>query len=178
MGHIRWPQMTLLGRIVLFLAAFGAAMALQIGIGYYQTKYVLEPLEKRSESIQNISQFLNDVEACMTALENYRWDYGDTASLIETVQESQRRSAARLENIETDLRVVSEDQYLLANAAQTTYWTLCRTLDSIVSELQAGRLRRRNYTTAARSPAVPTCASTRSSFWSGPVSTARMPTSG
>lgn len=139
MSRIRWPQMTLLGRIVLFLAAFGAAMALQIGIGYYQTKYVLEPLEKRSESIQNISQFLNDVEACMTALENYRWDYGDTVSLIETVQESQRRSAARLENIETDLRVVSEEQYLLANAAQTTYWTLCRTLDSIVSKLQASQ---------------------------------------
>lgn len=139
MGRIRWPRMTLLGRIVLFLSAFGAAMALQIGIGYYQTNYVLEPLEKRSESIQTISQFLNDVEACMTALENYRWDYGDAASLIETVQESQRRSAARLENIETDLRVVSEEQYLLANAAQTTYRTLYRTLDSIVAKLQASQ---------------------------------------
>ena len=139
MGRIKWPQMTLLGRIALFLAAFGAAMAIQIGIGYYQTKYVLEPLERRGESIQNISQFLNDLEGCLTALENYRWDYGDTASLIETVQESQRRSAARLENIETDLRVVSEEQYLLANAAQTTYRTLYRTLDSIVSTLQAGQ---------------------------------------
>lgn len=139
MGRFRWPQMTLLGRIVLFLSAFGAAMALQIGIGYYQTRYVLEPLEKRSESIQTISRFLNDMEACMTALENHRWDYGDTASLIETVQEGQRRSAAHLEDIETDLRVVSEEQYLLANAAQTTYRTLCRTLDAIVSELQADR---------------------------------------
>ena len=96
MRRIKWPQMTLLGRIVLFLAAFGTALVLQIGIGYYQTKYVLEPLETRSESIQNISQFLNDVESCLTALENYRWDYGDTMSLIETVQESQRRSTARL----------------------------------------------------------------------------------
>ena len=68
MGRIKWPQMTLLGRIALFLAAFGAAMAIQIGIGYYQTKCVLEPLERRSESIQNISQFLNDVEGCMTVL--------------------------------------------------------------------------------------------------------------
>ncbi len=139
MGRIRWPRMTLLGRIALFLAAFGAAMALQIGIGYYQTKYVLEPLEKRSESIQTISQFLNDVEACMTALENHRWDYGDTAALIETIQESRRRSAAHLGNIEMDLRVVSEEQYLLANAAQTTYRTLGRTLNSIVAELQSGR---------------------------------------
>ena len=139
MGRIRCPRMTLLGRIVLFLAAFGAAMAFQIGIGYYQTKYVLEPLERRSESIQNISRFLNDVEACMTALENHRWDYGDTAALIETVQESRQRSAAHLEHIETDLRVVSEEQYLLANAAQTTYRTLCGTLDTIVSHLQASQ---------------------------------------
>ena len=139
MVRIRRPRMTLLGRIVLFLAAFGAAMALQIGIGYYQTKYVLEPLEKRSESIQTISQFLNDVEACMTALENHRWDYGDTAALIETIQESCQRSAAHLEHIETDLGAVSEEQYLLANAAHTTYGTLYRTLESIVSELQANR---------------------------------------
>lgn len=136
MKRIKWPQMTLLGRIVLFLTAFGAAMALQIGIGSYQTRYVLEPLEKRSESIQNISRFLNDVESCLTALENYRWDYGDSASLIETVQESRQRSAGRLAQIETDLHVVSEEQYLLANAAQTTYGTLDRTLDSIISKLQ------------------------------------------
>ena len=38
MGPAGWPRMTLLGRIVLFLAAFGAAMALQTGIGYYQSK--------------------------------------------------------------------------------------------------------------------------------------------
>lgn len=138
MGRIKWPRMTLLGRIVLFLAAFAVAMALQIGIGYYQTNYVLGPLEERSENIQTISQFLNDVEGCMTALENYRWDYGDTASLIETVQTSRQHSAAHLERIDTDLRVVSEEQYLLANAAQTTYRTLCLTLDSIVSELLAG----------------------------------------
>ena len=32
MGPAGWPRMTLLGRIVLFLTAFGAAMALQTGI--------------------------------------------------------------------------------------------------------------------------------------------------
>jgi len=138
MGRIRWPQKTLLGRIVLFLTAFAVAMALQIGIGYYQTSYVLGPLEQRSENIQTISRFLNDVEACMTALENYRWDYGDTASLIETLRDSQQRSAAYLERIDSDLREVSEEQYLLANAARTTYRTLCLSLDSISSELLAG----------------------------------------
>ena len=115
MRRVKWPRMTLLGRIALFLAAFGLAMALEIGIGYYQTKYVLEPLE------------------------NYRWDYGDTATLLETVQASRQRSASHLARIDTDLRMVSEEQYLLANAARTTYQTLERTLDSIVSELIADR---------------------------------------
>lgn len=139
MRRIRLPHMTLLGRIVLFLAVFGAAMALQIGIGYYQTKCVLEPLERGSESIQTISRFLNDVEACMAALENYRWDYGDIAALIEAVQESEQRSAAHLEHIDADLGSVSEEQYLLASAARTTYRTLCRTLDAIILELRANR---------------------------------------
>lgn len=139
MRRVKWPRGTLLGRIGLFLVAFAAAMALQIGIGYYQENYVLKPLEERSEDIQTISQFLNDVEACMTALENYRWDYGDTTSLIAAVQESARRAAAHLTRIDADPRVVSEEQYLLANAAQTTYQTLRATLDSIVLELQAGR---------------------------------------
>ena len=139
MGRIKWPRMTLLGRIVLFLSAFAVAMALQIGIGYYQTRYVLGPLEERSENIQAISQFLNDVEACMTALENYRWDYGDAAALIGTIQESELRSAAQLERIDADLRTVGEEQYLLATAARTTYRTLCGTLDTIVAQLQAGR---------------------------------------
>lgn len=139
MGRIKWPHMTLLGRIVLFLTVFAAAMLLQMGIGYYQSKYVLGPLETRSESIQTISQFLNNVEACMTALENYRWDYGDAAALITTIQENERQSAGHIERIDTDLRVVSEEQYLLANAARTTYQTLCHTLDSIVFELQAGQ---------------------------------------
>ena len=139
MGPIKWPKMTLLGRIVLFLGAFAVAMSLQIGISYYQTNYVLKPLEARSENIQTISRFLNDVEACMTALENYRWDYGDTVTLVETIQVSGQRAAEQLEQIDADLRVVSEAQYLLANAARTTYGTLSQTLDAIVSELQANR---------------------------------------
>ncbi len=139
MPRIKWPQMTLLGRIALFLAVFGAAIALQIGIGYYQSKYVLEPLEQRSESIQTISQFLNDVEECMTALENYRWDYGDAEALIASVQSSRRRSAGHLARIDADLRVVSEEQYLLASAAHTTYGTLSLTLDAITDELRSGR---------------------------------------
>lgn len=136
MRRVKWLRMTLLRRIVFFLVTFAAALALQLMISYYQTNYVLGPLEERSENIQTISQFLNDVEECMTALENYRWDYGDTASLIETVQTRVSRSATYLEQIDVDLRVVSEEQYLLANAAKTTYQALRLTVDSIIMELE------------------------------------------
>ncbi len=139
MARVKWLRMSLLGRIILCLAAFGAAMALQAGIGYYQTTHVLEPLERRSENIQTISQFLNDVESCMTALENYRWDYGDAGLLIEALQTSRERSAAHLAGIDTNLRTASEEQYLLGNAARTTHQTLSRTLDEIISELRRGQ---------------------------------------
>lgn len=139
MRRNKMPNMTLLGRIVLFLTAFAAAMVLQVGIGYYQTNYVLEPLEERSENIQTISQFLNELESCMAALENYRWDYGDAASLIETIQISTRRAASHLEGINGDLRAVGEEQYLLTNAALTTYRTLSATLEDIVRNLRMHR---------------------------------------
>ena len=177
MPPIKWPRMTLLGRIALFLAVFGAAIALQIGIGYYQSKYVLEPLERRSESIQTISRFLNDVESCMTALENYRWDYGDAAALIASIQSSREHSAGHLALIRADLGAVSEEQYLLASAARTTYGTLDLTLGAITEELRSGRTRPPGCTMAARSPAAPICGSTPSSFWSRPARTARRPTS-
>ena len=72
----------------------------------------------------------------MTALENYRWDYGDAEALIASVQSSRRRSAGHLARIDADLRVVSEEQYLLASAAHTTYGTLSLTLDAITDELR------------------------------------------
>lgn len=132
-------RMTLLGRIALFLTAFGAAMALQIAIGYYQGKYVLEPLARHSESIQTISRFLNDVEACMAALENYRWDYGDAGALLDTVRTGREQAASHLGRIDAGLHSAGEEQYLLSCAARTTYGTLERTLDAIDAHLRSGR---------------------------------------
>lgn len=139
MRHFPRPHLTLLSRIVLFLAAFGAALLLQMGIGSYQTQYVMEPMERRTEGIQAISQFLNDVEGCMTALEDYRWDYGDTAALIVTLRQNQGASQMHLVDIPADINQVSEEHYLLANAALTTYETLTLTMDDIVDKLLSGK---------------------------------------
>lgn len=135
----RFSGTTLLNRIVCFLIAFSVTIILQMGISYYQSVHILEPLENRTEKIQSISQFLNDVESCMLALENYRWDLGDSQELVSTLREEQRLSGSHLNAIDRDLSQVSEEQYLLANAAATTYSTFSRTVDEIIELLLAGK---------------------------------------
>lgn len=132
-------KMTLLNRIIGFLVAFSTMILLQMAISQYQSARVLEPLEDRTESIQSISQFLNDVEGSMLALENYRWDFGDADALIDTLRKQQEVSADHLKEIERDLQEVSEEHYLLANAAATTYGTFSLTVDEIIGLLQQGR---------------------------------------
>lgn len=134
-----FTKMSLLNRIIGFLVAFSTMIVLQMTISQYQSTHVLEPLEERTESIQSISQFLNDVDGSMLALENYRWDFGDTQALIDTLREQQKASADHLKEIDRDLREVSEEQYLLANAAATTYGTFSLTVDEIIGLLQKGK---------------------------------------
>lgn len=131
--------MTMLGRIVLFLVAFCVVLVFQMSLGYFQTKYIIEPMETRTENIQSISQFLNEVEGCMITLENYRWDYGDTQELIDVLREHRTASDVFLKKVSSDIREVSEEQYLLANAARTTYRTLSMTIDTIVEDLMTGQ---------------------------------------
>lgn len=139
MKTTKFIRYSLLNRILCFLVAFTAAIIMQVGISQYQSNHVLEPLEQRTGSIQSISQFLNDVEGSMLALENYRWDFGDTAELITTLRQQQRESAAHLSQINMDLHQVSEEQYLLANAAATTYGTFSLMVEEIINLLLRGK---------------------------------------
>lgn len=133
------PRLMLLTRILLFLAAFAATLVLQIGISGYQSSHVWDPMEQRTKNIQAISQFLNDMEGCMTALENYRWDYGDADALMAALKENRAGSLTHLAEIQMEIGQVSEEQYLLARASQTTYRTLSLTLDDIVENILAGK---------------------------------------
>lgn len=139
MRHIHKPRFTLLTRIMLFITAFAVSLVLQISTSRYQSSHVLEPMEQRMKNIQAISQFLNDVEGCMTTLENYRWDYGDAAALITELRQRRSASAENLAQILMEIGQVSEEQYLLANASQTTYGSLVQTLDEIIENLLSGR---------------------------------------
>ena len=139
MRQLKKARVTLITWILLFLLAFVASLVLQISLSQYQTTHVLRPLEQRTRNILDISQFLEDVETCMTALYDYRWDYGDAVSMIALLEDTLDASQARLEEIQTEITVVGESQYLLANAAKTTYRTMAETLEEIMVLLASGR---------------------------------------
>lgn len=142
MKWLSFRHMTLLNRIMWFVVAFAATLVLQIGISRYQTKSVLNPLEQRMYSIQSISRFLSDVEGCMDAMENYRWDYGDTEAFLADIRDRLTESANHLDWIRCQIGQVSEEQYLLANAARTTYTTFSNSVDQILTQLEAGNVDR------------------------------------
>lgn len=135
MRKIFRPQMTLLSRIVLSFFAFCASLLLQMGIGRYQVQSVFSPLEESTKNIQEISQLLNSVENCLTALKDYRWDYGNPETLTKQLTETIKDSQQHLQNIQTDINRVSEEQYLLAKAVQTTSESLQLSLSDIVVQL-------------------------------------------
>ena len=133
------PKMTLLSRIVLSFFAFCASLLLQMGISRYQSQSVFAPMEKSTKNIQEISQFLNNVENSLNALNDYRWDYGDADALIKVLREKMDCSQTHLQNIQMDINEVSEEQYLLAKAVQTTSGSLNSALDKIIAQLMFGR---------------------------------------
>ncbi len=138
MKKLLTPKMTLLSRIVLTFLAFCVSLLLQMGISRFQSQNVFAPMESRTQNIQEISQFLANIQEGMDALENYRWDYGDTGSLVALLQVKKSASKVHLENINADINEVSEEQYLLANAVKTTYLSYRVSTNELVEALVAG----------------------------------------
>ena len=131
-------RMTLMNRLILFFAVFCAMLLFQSGVGSYQKTKVLEPMEQRTANIQVISQFLNELENCLQILKNYRWDYGDKEVLLRDVRESRRLTEDYLKQVQPELNRVSENQYLLANAAKITYASFAGMLDEMLVCIQNG----------------------------------------
>lgn len=134
-------ELTLMGRIILFLTVFGVLLLLQAGIGWAQSQYILKPLEERTEQIQTISRFLSDTERCMAVLEDHRWDYGDAQTLVEDLNDYLQSAAQQRKAIGGVLGEVSEEYYLLSNAARITGETLHGELEELSEDLAAGRPR-------------------------------------
>jgi len=131
-------QLTFMNRLILFFVSFCVLLLFQSGMESYQKRSVLSPMEERTESIQVISQFLNELENTLQVLKNHRWDYGDEAALMKALQNSRKASAEYLAQVKPVLGEVSEEQYLLANAVKITYTTFAGSLEEIMLFIEIG----------------------------------------
>ena len=124
-------QSTLKQRMVLCLTAFFAALAAQIVLSFYQSGTVLRELDDQMGNFNAISRFQNGVERSLTALDDYRWEYGDTDALLAELDSAFSVTNAWLWRINGSLDTVSEEQYLLYSAVCTTYDSYTATRGSI-----------------------------------------------
>ena len=129
-------RMTLKGQISLCLAAFFLALAGQIFLSFYQSGTVLRELDDQMGNFNAISRFQNGVERSLSAMEDYRWEYGDAKALTEELHSAFSVTNAWLWRIESDLGTVSEEQYLLYNAVSTTYDSYTALVDQLEASVR------------------------------------------
>ena len=156
-------QSTLKQRMVLCLTAFFAALAVQIVLSFYQSGTVLRELDDQMGNFNAISRFQNGVERSLTALDDYRWEYGDTDALLAELDSAFSVTNAWLWRINGSLDTVSEEQYLLYSAvspmtATPPLWRSCG-----LRSPPGRTLRQPSSTTKKSRPAAAICGSTPSS---------------
>lgn len=129
---------SLLRRIGALMLLFVAVLLLEAFISGYQTRRVIQPQQKRMEKIQVISRFLGNVEQTMRELEAYRWDYGESQELMDLVESYEADCKALLPEMDMPLNAVSEEEYLLCNAAVTTYGSFSKLVEEILDLIRRG----------------------------------------
>ena len=87
-GKAMHRKLNLKQRIGLCFAAFFAALAAQIVLSFYQSNTVLRQLDEQMGNFNAISRFQNGVERSLSAMEDYRWEYGDGEALLTELQGS------------------------------------------------------------------------------------------
>ena len=131
-------KLNLKQRIGLCFAAFFAALAAQIVLSFYQSNTVLRQLDEQMGNFNAISRFQNGVERSLSAMEDYRWEYGDGEALLTELQGSFSVMNAWLWRIDGDLHTVSQEQYLLYRAVSTTYEHYNVLVGQLETALRAG----------------------------------------
>ena len=134
-------RMTLKGQISLCLAAFFLALAGQIFLSFYQSGTVLRELDDQMGNFNAISRFQNGVERSLSAMEDYRWEYGDAKALTEELHSAFSVTNAWLWRIGTSLNSlesVSDEQRVLYSAVDTVYQTYTGLLDELENDLLSG----------------------------------------
>jgi tripartite ATP-independent transporter DctP family solute receptor len=133
-------QSTLKQRMILCLAAFFVALAAQIVLSFYQSGTVLRELDDQMGNFNAISRFQNGVERSLTALDEYRWKYGDTDAFLTELDSAFSTMNAWLWRIDGSLDTVSEEQYLLYSAVCTTYKSYAALIDEVKADVAAAAL--------------------------------------
>lgn len=136
----KW-QITLKQRIGLCLAAFFAALAVQIALNGYQSRAVQAVQDEQMGSFNAISRFQGGVENSITALADYRWENSEPDEIITRLQSASSTCNAWLWRIETSLNSldnVSDEQRVLYGAVDTTYQTYDALLDELEEDLRSG----------------------------------------
>ena len=131
-------KLNLKQRIGLCFAAFFAALAAQIVLSFYQSNTVLRQLDEQMGNFNAISRFQNGVERSLSAMEDYRWEFGDGEALLTELQDSFSVMNAWLWRIDGDLHTVSQEQYLLYRAVCTTYEHYDALVGQLETSLRAG----------------------------------------
>ena len=134
-------QFTLKQRIGLCLAAFFAALAMQIALNGYQSRAVQAVQDDQMGSFNAISRFQGGVESSISALEDYRWENSESEEIIARLQASVSVCNAWLWRIGTSLNSldnVSDQQRVLYGAVDTTYQTYTALLEELEDDLRSG----------------------------------------
>ena len=125
-------NVTLKQRMVLCLAAFFAAFALQLALNGYQARAVQQVQDDQMGNFNAISRFQGGVESSISILEAYRWENGETEEMLEKLQAACSTSNAWLWRIRSNmdgLQNVSDEQWVLYGAVETTYGSYNTLLD-------------------------------------------------
>ena len=86
-GKLR--RITLKERMILCLAAFFAALGVQIALSGYQSTAVQAVLDQQMGCFHAISRFQGGVENAIGALEDYRWESGEGEDVLDRLKTAQ-----------------------------------------------------------------------------------------
>ena len=138
-----WKRsVTLKQRMVLCLAAFFAAFALQLALNGYQARAVQQVQDDQMSNFNAISRFQGGVESSISILEAYRWENGETEEMLEKLQAACSTSNAWLWRIRSNmdgLQNVSDEQWVLYGAVETTYGSYNTLLEELEGYLTSGQ---------------------------------------
>lgn len=129
---------SILFRTVFFLSVFILALVAEVVINRVQKVHVMQPLDREMHNIQAVSGFLHATEDTVSLFENYRWDYGNPASLISEIRHNLLVMDQEISVMDKDVGRLSREQYLLANAVDTTYAYVKNGTETLFSSLLNG----------------------------------------